>query len=205
LSAIESALLQQGIALSDLNPDGSRGFVHRLDTGTSGCLIMAKTNSMHLKLISQFFLRQVHKSYVALLYNPDDGIELPCSGIIDHRIDGRPAKSHYSILLPADDQACVAALGARVTRIQIETQQGRKHQVRVHCSKGLHRPILLDPLYGGERSMYLVDSSVMRQARANKQFCLHADQLSIPAMGVHVSATIPCWWDEIVDDINKSR
>jgi 23S rRNA-/tRNA-specific pseudouridylate synthase len=203
LSEIQSILLQQGITLSNLNPDGSRGLVHRLDTGTSGCLVMAKSNAMHLKLVSQFFLRQVQKSYIALVFNLDDGVELPCSGIIDLPIDGRPAKSNYSIL-PPDGRGDGAILSVRVTKIRIKTQQGRKHQVRIQCSKGLNRPILLDPLYGGEKVMFWINSRAMKQARANKQFCLHADQLSLPTMGVHVSATIPFWWDQIVKDINKS-
>jgi 23S rRNA-/tRNA-specific pseudouridylate synthase len=203
LSDIGSILLQQRMPLSDVNPDGSRGIVHRLDTGTSGCLVIAKSNAMHLKLVSQFFLRHVRKSYIALVFNPDDGVELPCSGNIDLPISGRPARSHYSIH-PVEGKASVLAGRDRTTRMRIETQQGRKHQVRIHCSKGLRRPVLLDSLYGGERVMYWVDSTVMKQARANKQFCLHADQLSLPAMGVHVSAQTPFWWDQIVEDINKS-
>jgi hypothetical protein len=43
--SLEALLLKQGMELSSLNPDGSRGFVHRLDVGTSGCLVVAKTAS----------------------------------------------------------------------------------------------------------------------------------------------------------------
>jgi 23S rRNA-/tRNA-specific pseudouridylate synthase len=57
--SLEALLLKQGMELYTLNLDGSRGFVHRLDVGTLGCLVVAKTNSMHAKLISKFFLRQV--------------------------------------------------------------------------------------------------------------------------------------------------
>mmetsp|Transcript_13324 Transcript_13324/g.31995 ORF Transcript_13324/g.31995 Transcript_13324/m.31995 type:complete len:89 (+) Transcript_13324:269-535(+) len=59
------------IQLSSINPDGPRGFVHRLDRGTSGCLIVAKTNQWYSQLLTQFFLRRVETSYIALVYQLD--------------------------------------------------------------------------------------------------------------------------------------
>ena len=69
--------------------------------------------------------------------------------------------------------------------------------MRIHCSKGLKRPIVLDPLYGGEQIMYHVHSNAMKEARAHKKFFLHADTVSLPMMGVNVEASVPHWWGEI--------
>jgi hypothetical protein len=62
ISLVDALLQCDGLSLSGLNPDGSRGLVNRLDKGTSGCLLIAKTNEMHAKLMTQFFLRDVQKS-----------------------------------------------------------------------------------------------------------------------------------------------
>ncbi|KAG7347818.1 RluA family pseudouridine synthase [Nitzschia inconspicua] len=207
LPEIERVLRHHDIPLSDLNPDGSRGLVHRLDVGTSGCLILAKTNAMHAQLISQFFLRQVEKSYLALVAcdNPKHGSsnKLPSSGIIDLSIDGRPSISYYEKMQTDDATSSSSLRPPKATILRIRTQQGRKHQVRIHCSKGLQRPILLDPLYGGQRIMYAINSNAMKQARAKRQFCLHADELSIPKWGVHVTAPMPLWWEQIIQDVEK--
>ena len=66
--SLEDCLLQSGLPLSNLNEKG-RGLVHRLDRGTSGCMVLAKTNRMHADLMVQFFRRNVQKSYQALVVN----------------------------------------------------------------------------------------------------------------------------------------
>jgi 23S rRNA pseudouridine1911/1915/1917 synthase len=139
--SLEALLLKQGMELSSLNQDRSRGFVHRLDVGTSGCLVLAKTNSMHAQLISKFFLRQVQKSYIALVSTttPCTGgyRRVPDAGTVNLAIDRRPAQSSFQTL---------ERYGSLAAKLREITRQGRKHQVRLHCSKGLQTPILLDPL-----------------------------------------------------------
>ena len=179
--------------LSTLNPDGSRGFVHRLDRGTSGCLVVARTNQWHAQLLTQFFLRRVDKSYIALIYT--NSVPLPANGTMNVAIDGRPAVSSFQVL--------ERYAGDLVTKIRVTTKQGRKHQVRIHCSKCLQAPILLDPLYGGESIMYrLPKDSCSKQYRAQQRFCLHADSLSIPDLGIpKVEAPLPEWWDSLVKEV----
>jgi 23S rRNA pseudouridine1911/1915/1917 synthase len=205
LLCIENALMDQGVPLSDLNPDGSRGFVHRLDVGTSGCLVLAKTNAMAAILISHFFLRLVDKSYLALVCNPlsQPGVAnetLPWTGAIQHPIDGRPAESYYEII---DHCHGTSGFSSLTSLLRIKTRQGRKHQVRIHCSRGLHRPIVLDHRYGGERIMFLVKATSLQQARSKKRICLHADRLSFTAMGIAAEAPLPAWWEDIRCDINN--
>ena len=59
-----------------------------------------------------------------------------------------------------------------ITKIRVTTKQGRKHQVRIHCSKGLGAPILLDPLYGEELIMYRLpnDDACAKKCRAQQSF-----------------------------------
>ena len=192
-------LVDYGLELSNLNPDSSRGLVHRLDLGTSGCMVVAKSNEVHAQLLTKFFLRRARKSYQALVYvRPtvcavgDWGVE--SIGTINIPVEGRPAVSNYRVL---------HRYGSLVRRLEVVTFQGRRHQVRIHCSKGLGQPILLDPLYGGEAIMFHYESKFLRECRANRKLCLHAASLSIPDFGVMVEAEIPDWWQHLIHEIER--
>ena len=150
----------------------------------------------HPTLDPIFFLRRVEKSYVALVYT--NSIPLPAAGTIKVPIDGLPAVSSFIVLERYPDDL--------ITKIGVTTKQGRKHQVRIHCSKGLGAPILLDPLYGGESIMYQLpnDDACAKKCRAQQRFCLHADSLTmIPDLSIpKVEAAIPEWWDGLIKDIH---
>ena len=201
--------------LSTLNEVG-RGFVHRIDQGTSGCILLAKTNSMHAQLLAQFFLRRVQKTYRALVYCPDNSLIIRerehrdtttatatqtsskrKEGTAVLSIGGKPAQSDFLV----ED----VWYGSKVAAVRVKPLQGRKHQVRIHCSLVLGAPILLDPLYGGEAIMFHVKgSAVLPQLRAQKRFCLHAETLSIPQFGIHVQAEEPLWWKNVTDAIQQN-
>lgn len=156
--SLEDALLDGLVPLSTLNPS-ARGIVHRLDRGTSGCIALAKTDDAHLRLVASFFLRRVKKKYSALIpasaVNGYDGtvavkeMVVGSEGVVIIPVDGRPAVSKYKVLSvhgqkrPNSQQSS----NSQAVLLQVETLTGRKHQVRVHCAKGLGRPIFLDPLY----------------------------------------------------------
>lgn len=186
--SLEECLLFHDVPLSTLNKRG-RGFVHRIDRGTSGCLVLAKTNDMHARLVAQFFLRTVEKSYQTLVC----GTNLAESGTIHLAIQARPATTSYTV---------EERIGSHVTRLRIKTAQGRRHQVRLHCSKGIGAPILLDPLYGGERILFQVPSPTLRTFRGRRQFCLHADSLSIPGF-LQVQAPLPGWWRQVMEEARE--
>jgi len=133
---------------------------HRLDMGTSGLLIIAKTREAFTLMQTEFANRQVSKTYVALL----DGtiaqrqgtISLPMKAdpldrprqIVNYEC-GKPAVTDYEVLDVKDG----------ITRIKLHPHTGRTHQLRVHCAhqQGLGVPILGDDLYGhGDRErLYL--------------------------------------------------
>jgi 23S rRNA-/tRNA-specific pseudouridylate synthase len=163
--SLVDALLDCSVSLSTVNPS-ARGIVHRLDRGTSGTIVLAKTDEVHLKLISLLFLRRSEKKYFALVpglnkilaagkfAGEDDGscvgkknltLSLGSSGIIDVPVDGRPARSSYRVVrvFGKENQS---SLSPDALLLEVATLTGRKHQVRVHCAS-LGHPIFLDPLY----------------------------------------------------------
>ena len=151
-----SCLLDSGVALSSLNSEG-RGFVHRIDRGTSGCfvLVLAKTNECHALLVSQLFLRNYTLDGQQLLV-PPAGPRSPSSYVVEEQISSQMA------------------------RLRIVTAQGRQYQVRMHCSKGLPAPIVLDPLCGGKAILFQVKSQLLQGlSGAERKFCLHQSRPSV--------------------------
>ena len=118
---------------------GSRerpGVVHRLDIGTSGVMVFAKTQRAYLKLRAAFEShREVGKTYLAVLH----GAPKQRRGTLDSLIgrDRKRAISHWEVLERRGPLALV--------EFRIET--GRMHQIRIHAAE-LGHPIVGDDLYG---------------------------------------------------------
>jgi 23S rRNA pseudouridine1911/1915/1917 synthase len=154
--SLVDALLECNVSLSTVNPM-ARGIVHRLDRGTSGSIILAKTDESHLILVACFFLRRSKKKYLALVrgqstissMDVDGGGNINArllsleglSGVVNVFVDGRPASSTYQVVKVFGKESSPDAL-----LLEVSTLTGRKHQVRVHCAS-LGHPIFLDPLY----------------------------------------------------------
>lgn len=129
--------------------------VHRLDMDTSGLLVMALDPESQQDLSGQFRRRSVQKEYVAMVWGAvrrEQGeITLPLRPDITRRpyqiidpVRGQPSVTHYRVL----------AYSPEGTRLYLEPQTGRTHQLRVHCAApralgGLGCPILGDVLYSG--------------------------------------------------------
>ena len=131
------------------------GVVHRLDSETSGIMVLARTQAAYLKL-REFFERhdRVEKTYLAVTH----GAPKPKKGVIDEPIDGKRAITRWEVLGRSGDTALV--------EFKIET--GRTHQIRIHA-KRLGHPIVGDRLYG--------DVATKRRA---KRLLLHAVSLALP-------------------------
>jgi RluA family pseudouridine synthase len=111
--------------------------VHRLDSATSGLLIIAKTARAQAGLGRLFEERRIAKRYRALLIGRLEG-----SGEIDTPIDGRNASTHYAALRHGP-----SLRSGWLTLVECEPRTGRTHQIRRHFSQAGH-PVLGDPLYG---------------------------------------------------------
>jgi 23S rRNA pseudouridine1911/1915/1917 synthase len=145
------ALLYRFGTLSAIGGPRRPGIVHRLDKGTSGVLVVARTDEAHRGLVEQFQERLVEKTYVALLHGKmreqSGRIELPVARDLRRRTrmttrrrDGRTARTDWTAKL---------FLGA-FTLIEAGLHTGRTHQLRVHFSS-LGFPVIGDALYGAPR------------------------------------------------------
>jgi 23S rRNA pseudouridine1911/1915/1917 synthase len=161
-----------------------QGVVHRLDVGTSGLMVVAKSERAYTALKQQFRGRTVEKIYHALVQGHPD----PSRGTVDAPIDrhhtqdhrwavvdgGRPSITHYDTL--------EAFPAASLLEIRLET--GRTHQIRVHLS-ALRHPCVGDLTYGA-------DPSLAARLGLNRQW-LHAVRLAFehPATGGRVEFESP--------------
>lgn len=157
--------------------------VHRLDMDTSGLLVLGLDEDAQKQLSRQFELRRVEKSYTALVA----GVPATETGIIDVPmrldVDNRPVQIvDFEQGRPAVTRWRIEALEPDRTRLRLEPQTGRTHQLRVHCAHMGH-PILGDVLYGPQP----------QTADAAPRLMLHAAELEFhdPSDGAPVRVTSP--------------
>lgn len=154
--------------------------VHRLDMGTSGLIVVAKTKEAYLVLQEQFVKRSVKKRYIAIVdgivEQPRGRITLPLTydplnrprQIVDYK-KGKSAVTEYEVL---------ETIGSK-TLIALSPHTGRTHQLRMHCAHpdGLGCPIVGDELYGQKA----------------ERLCLHCDQITFahPMTGERMHFELP--------------
>lgn len=146
------ALLAMGVPLAASDDPTRPGIVHRLDRGTSGLLVVAKTPAAREGLVATFQRHDVERRYWVIA----DGVPDPAGATIDAPIaraqsnrtkftvaaSGRRAVTHYDV---------EEAFGrASVLAVRLET--GRTHQVRVHLSAVGH-PVAGDTVYGASAAL----------------------------------------------------
>jgi 23S rRNA pseudouridine1911/1915/1917 synthase len=151
-STLANALVYRYPHIIDVGESFRPGIVHRLDSGTSGLLVAAKTQDAYESFVSMFSIHAVNRKYTALTWGQFD----TTSGIIDAPIgrhaqrmtqmavrdDGKEARTHYVVERYFENKD--------VTLLDIALETGRTHQIRVHCS-AIGHPIVGDKTYGGFR------------------------------------------------------
>ncbi|GAB3188464.1 RluA family pseudouridine synthase [Nesterenkonia suensis] len=173
-------LLGLGVEISTSGAQERRGIVHRLDVGTSGAMVVAKTERAYSVLKEAFRARTPSKIYHALV----QGLPDPVDGTIDAPIgrhpghewrfavveEGRASRTHYRLL---------EAYG-RVSLMEVRLESGRTHQIRVHFS-ALGHPCAGDLTYGA-------DPGLAAELGLTRQW-LHARELGFthPGSGEWVS------------------
>lgn len=166
---VVGGLAAAGIRIATSGAAERQGVVHRLDAGTTGVMVVAKSERAYSLLKRAFKERTVEKVYHALVQGHPD----PTRGTIDAPIDrhpkhdykfavmasGRPSVTHYEVL--------EAFRAASLVDVHLET--GRTHQIRVHFS-ALRHPCVGDLTYGA-------DPVLAKRLKLDRQW-LHAKSLS---------------------------
>jgi len=188
-----NALLRHVPDLSGIGGVLRPGIVHRLDRGTSGLIVVAKTDEAHRDLVRQFASREVVKQYRALVH----GVPSARSGEIAAPIGRDPVhRKRMSVRAPRGREARTtwtlerAFDGASLLRVRIHT--GRTHQIRVHLAFIGH-PVLGDATYGGTRTPSSKRAAAREAIAALDRPALHAARLEFthPATGERVAFESP--------------
>ena len=154
--------------------------VHRIDTDTSGCLLLARNPKALTRFSRAFEERRVEKRYLGVLAGvpgaSEGTIELSLSKISSAEKGwrmiaakkGKPSTTHWRVL---------AEIGGRAL-LEFRPETGRTHQIRVHCEAGLGLPLLGDPVYG--------------DGKGAPRTMLHAAAITVPREGKPpIAATAP--------------
>ncbi len=171
-----NALLEHAPELAAV-PRG--GIVHRLDMETSGIMVVARTLAAHHHLVAQLQARTVTREYCAVCVGAMTG-----GGTIDAPIGRHPRNRKKMAVLstggkPAVTHYRVTRRFAHHTRIAVNLETGRTHQIRVHMAYRRY-PLVGDPLYGGRpRIPRGASEELIRALREFPRQALHARVLGL--------------------------
>ncbi len=168
------ALAALGVSVATSGAAERAGIVHRLDVGTTGVMVLARSEHAYTVLKDAFRERTVDKTYHAVIQGHPD----PSRGTIDAPIgrhpkadwkfavvaDGKPSVTHYETL-----EAFPAA-----SLLQVHLETGRTHQIRVHFA-ALRHPCVGDLTYGA-------DPALAKRLGLDRQW-LHARELAFAHPG----------------------
>lgn len=194
-----AGLSAAGYRIATSGASERQGIVSRLDVGTSGLMVVAKSEHAYSRLKRAFKTRQVDKSYHAVV----QGLPDPVVGTIDAPIGRHPGHVFKFAVMDSGKHAVThyevveAFRSASLLAVAIET--GRTHQIRVHLAAVRH-PCCGDPLYGG-------DPRLAARLGLQRQW-LHAVGLGFehPSTGrwVRFTSTYPADLQQALDRLGSS-
>lgn len=187
-----NALLAHCKDLSGIGGELRPGIVHRLDKGTTGVLVVAKSDHAHNVLAEQFHIHSIKRIYQALVFgNPlEEGGKI--EGIIGRhpterlRQSGKAKHGRNAIT-----RWKVKERYGRITLVELRLETGRTHQIRVHLTEAGF-PLLGDPLYpDGGRTNNLSDTKLKKMINTLGRQALHARTLGFihPTSGEYMEFT----------------
>ena len=181
---VVGALSAAGFIISTSGAAERQGIVHRLDVGTSGLMIVAKSDRAFTVLKDAFRTRTVEKIYHALIQGHMD----PTTGTIDAPIDRHPKEDHRFAVVGTGKESIthyeVIEFYRAVSLVKVELETGRTHQIRVHFS-ALNHPLVGDSTYGAD--------PVLAKSLEMARPWLHAKELRFahPVTGQRLNFTAP--------------
>ena len=154
------------------------GIVHRLDRDTTGLMVVAKTLEAHASLVDQLQDKSLYREYEAIAVGVMTGGGKVDAPLGRHPTDrkrqavvegGKPAVTHYRLIERYRGH----------TRIKVQLETGRTHQIRVHMAH-VRYPLVGDPVYGGRPKFPAGASQALRDAiSAFPRQALHARKLGL--------------------------
>ena len=194
---VVGGLAAAGYAIATSGAAERQGVVHRLDVGTSGLMVVAKSERAYSALKAQFRDRTVDKTYQAVVQGRLD----PLRGTIDAPIGRHPSADHrFAVVAGGKDSithydTLEAFPAASLVEIHLET--GRTHQIRVHMAAMRH-PCAGDLTYGAD--------PVLAQRLGLTRQWLHAVALEVehPATGERVRFDSP-YPDDLAEALERLR
>lgn len=188
-STLLNALLHHAPMLKDLP---RAGIIHRLDKDTSGLLVIAKTHQALANLTAQMKARTIKRIYQAVVFGLLTGGGKVDEPIGRHPIQrkrmtvtetGKPSVTHYRIIERYRNH----------TRIRVQLETGRTHQIRVHMAH-IRYPLLGDQVYAGRLQLPRGASQpLIDKLRSFKRQALHACELGLihPVTQKEMSWSVP--------------
>jgi 23S rRNA pseudouridine1911/1915/1917 synthase len=174
-------LLARYPALVEVGVDPERpGIVHRLDKGTSGLLLVARTTVAYEALVAALSARAVHRQYRVLAWGALDAprglIDAPIGRstreptlmAVDER--GKEARTRYAVRRNFVEPVVV-------TELECTLETGRTHQIRVHL-RSIGHPVVGDARYGGARQSLPMDRPFLHAERLELDHPVTGDPLS---------------------------
>jgi tRNA pseudouridine32 synthase/23S rRNA pseudouridine746 synthase len=136
---------------------------HRLDRGTSGCLVLGRHAKALDRLGKMFKNQQVEKTYLALVA----GVPPEAQGVISAPILKTGQGSKWKLQLDPTGQEAITeyrVLGSEggISALALAPKTGRTHQLRLHCAYALGTPILGDPFYGDAQGPIMLHAARIR-------------------------------------------
>ncbi|MDA7903679.1 RluA family pseudouridine synthase [Mariniblastus sp.] len=192
--------------LSSIGGATRPGIVHRLDRDTSGVILVAKSDTAHINLASQFEKRLVEKEYFAIV-SPSPNHD---RDIIDKPIGAHPyQREKKAIRIGHSTSRNASSFFEVIERFQgfasvrVKPKTGRTHQIRVHMAH-IGCSVLCDRLYSGRAKLHLHDLTRKNQDQTIllERQALHARHIKFkhPIEGREMSISAP-----IPDDIEKTE
>ena len=174
-----NGLLAKFPEIADVGDPMRPGIVHRLDVGTSGLLIVARSQDAYEALVEALSEHDVERHYIALVRGK---LDAP-SGTIDAAIgrdprdplkmavvaSGKPARTHYSVEREFTEPD--------VSLLACELDTGRTHQIRVHLAAVGH-PVVGDVTYGGQRAGLMMERPFLHAGRLEFEHPITGDHMS---------------------------